>query len=71
MTKKEFIECITHINPKVVDTYLNKVKLSIPAFMNRLAIYCFVNEVPEDENTKILRNQIKFLDEHGYTNFEL
>lgn len=53
-----------NINPQRFDEM--EFHMRLPAILTLVGLYCFVNQIPEDDNTRILREAIKQMDRGEY-----
>lgn len=67
MTKKEFIEVLNKLAPETMIA-CKLANRAMPETAKEIALVCFINKI-ENENTEILRSQIKILYEKGCFEF--
>jgi len=66
MTREEFYKIVVDLN-NGNEVYVKAAHLG--RAVDSAAQNCWINQVPENEKTKILREQLLYQEKHGHFNF--
>jgi len=70
MTRKYFIDCLRRLDPRGGTHYLIEKGHPLPEVSRLVIEYCFINMVPEGEDTETLRKYCKAIETEGYYEFK-
>jgi hypothetical protein len=69
-TKEQLIAALVALQPTAEDN-LREVSWQLPLICTAVAGHCWVNQIPEDKNTHLVRRALKDLTDHGQFNYPL
>ena len=68
-TREEFIEALRSFNVPWINRVIDDKKQTLPRIVDNVVIYCFMNKIPENEATEMIRHQLKSLWDVGNFDF--
>ncbi len=69
MNQKEFVDVLKRLYPSTEDM-LKSNSMTIPKIANSAVEYLWMNQVPENDDTAVLRYQMECLESPGWFDFE-